>query len=69
MEHYNTYMIKGLPPSPICNPGAAAIEAALYPDDTSYLYFFHDTKGNMYTSKTLQEHKNQQEKYAPYLLY
>ena len=69
MEHYNTYMIKGLPPSPICNPGAAAIEAALYPEDTSYLYFFHDTKGNMYTSKTLQEHKNQQQKYAPYLLY
>ncbi len=69
MEYYNTYMIKGLPPSPICNPGAAAIEAALYPEDTSYLYFFHDTKGNIYTSKTLQEHKNQQQKYAPYLLY
>lgn len=69
MEYYNTYMIKGLPPSPICNPGSAAIEAALYPEDTSYLYFFHDTKGNLYTSKTLQEHKNQQQKYAPYLLY
>lgn len=69
MEYYNTYKIKGLPPSPICNPGAAAIEAALYPADTNYLYFFHDTKGNIYTSSTLQEHKQQLEKYAPYLLY
>ena len=36
---YNTYMIKGLPPGPIASPGRAALEAALYPADTNYLFF------------------------------
>ena len=36
---YNTYMYAGLPPMPICSPGAKAIEAALYPADTDYYYF------------------------------
>ena len=36
---YNTYTIKGLPPGPISNTGAKAIEAALYPADTKFLYF------------------------------
>lgn len=36
---YNTYMYAGLPPSPICSPGAKAINAALYPADTDYYYF------------------------------
>ena len=36
---YNTYIHPGLPPGPICCPGAASIKAALYPDDTDYLYF------------------------------
>lgn len=36
---YNTYMIPGLPPGPICSPGKASIEAALYPEDTDYYYY------------------------------
>ena len=36
---YNTYIIDGLPPGPICSPGQGSIEAALYPEDTDYLYF------------------------------
>ncbi len=36
---YNTYVIKGLPPGPIASPGAAALEAALYPAETDYLFF------------------------------
>jgi UPF0755 protein len=59
----------GLPPSPICNPGIAAIEAALYPENTDYYYYFHDTKGNMYTAKTYAEFKSKISVYAPYLKY
>lgn len=36
---YNTYIIKGLPPGPIANPGQKALQAALYPKDTAYLFF------------------------------
>ena len=36
---YNTYVNRGLPPTPICNPGEAAFKAALFPQDTKYLYF------------------------------
>ncbi len=53
---YNTYSNTGLPPGPICNPGAAAIRAALYPDDTKYYYFCHDDSGNIYLAATKSEH-------------
>ena len=36
---YNTYTNAGLPPGPICSPGLAAVQAALHPADTDYLYF------------------------------
>jgi UPF0755 protein len=36
---YNTYRYKGLPPAPVCNPSHSAIEAALFPEETKYLYF------------------------------
>lgn len=42
---YNTYKMKGLPPTPICNPTKMAIEAALYPADTDYLFFVADNSG------------------------
>ncbi|HUT53694.1 MAG TPA: endolytic transglycosylase MltG [bacterium] len=53
---YNTYLHQGLPPGPICNPGADAIEAALHPSDTGYLYFVADGSGRHVFSKTYLEH-------------
>ncbi len=45
----------GLPVGPICNPGAAAIEAALNPDDTNYYFFCHNNKGKLYLAKNYDE--------------
>lgn len=53
---YNTRIYKDLPPGPICNPGYASIEAALYPENTKYLYFVAKDSHSHYFSKSLQEH-------------
>jgi len=53
---YNTYLKKGLPPTPICNPGLESIEAALYPAPVPYLYFVSRNDGTHYFSRTLEEH-------------
>ena len=53
---YNTYVYPGLPPGPICNPGVAAIKAALHPAQTDFLYFVADAKGETRFARTLQEH-------------
>lgn len=53
---YNTYQINGLPPGPICNPGRAALEAALNPADTNDLFFVADGSGGHSFSETLKEH-------------
>lgn len=53
---YNTYLYKGLPPGPICNPGIDSIIAALEPANEDYLYFVLGDNGRHIFSKTYEEH-------------
>ena len=68
---YNTYLYGGLPLGPVCNPSPQAIRAALYPDESfraeKYLYFCakEPESGELYFSRTLQEHEQAVAIYAP----
>jgi UPF0755 protein len=53
---YNTYLIRGLPPGPISNPGLASIKAVLYPAETDYLYFVSKNDGTHFFSRDIKEH-------------
>ncbi len=60
---YNTYIIFGLPPGPICNPGRASLEAVLKPADSPDLYFVSRNNGTHCFSTTLKEHNRAVYKY------
>ncbi len=60
---YNTYIHKGRPPTPICNPGLAAIDAVINSEDSEYLYYLHDSEGQIHLAKTYEEHLENIEKY------
>jgi UPF0755 protein len=60
---YNTYLISGLPPTPICNPGKDSLLAALYPAPVSYFYFVSKNDGSHYFSSNIEEHNQAVWKY------
>src|SRR3989344_3159280 len=53
---YNTYLNKGLPPTPIANPSVASVLAALNPKNTSCIFYFHDAAGGFHCTDTYTEH-------------
>lgn len=60
---YNTYVQKGLPPGPIANPGFGSLHAALYPEDTDYLFFVAKSEREHHFSETYEEHRRAVRKY------
>jgi len=60
---YNTYKYRGLPPGPISNPSLTAIKAVIYPEKNDYWYFLSDNEGNIYYSKTLEQHNTYKARY------
>jgi len=54
---YNTYLYKGLPPTPICSPSITSIEAVLNPEETDCVYYLHDKTKQIHCAKTYAEHK------------
>ncbi len=64
-SEYNTYQHTGLPPGPICNPGVAALTAAMHPATSKYLYFVADpaAQGHSRFAATLEEHNRNVQAY------
>ena len=60
---YNTYVHKGLPPTPISNPGLDAIVASIEYESSDYLYFLADNSGTIHYSRTFEEHKEKKSWY------
>ena len=60
---YNTYLNYGLPPGPIANPGKDALEAALFPAETNYLYFVSKRDSTHQFSTNIRDHNNAVRKY------
>jgi UPF0755 protein len=57
---YNTYVIPGLPPQPICNPSVRSMLAVINPEPSDYLFFFSDRRGRHIFTRTYREHLNRQ---------
>ncbi|OGG09305.1 hypothetical protein A2154_03130, partial [Candidatus Gottesmanbacteria bacterium RBG_16_43_7] len=60
---FNTYKYPGLPPAPISNPGLSALMSVIYPARTSYMYYLHDSQGDVHFAATLEEHNQNIDKY------
>lgn len=60
---YNTRKNKGLPPTPIANPGERSIRAALYPEASPYWYYLHDAQGAIHYARTQTEHDTNRARY------
>lgn len=61
---YNTYLISGLPPTPISNPGKASLDAVVNATtDTPYLFYIHDSSGRTHYARNLVEHQRNIDKY------
>lgn len=60
---YNTYLNSVLPPAPIANPGLDSIQAAASPTQTDYLYYLHDSEGNVHYAETIEEHNQNIQNY------
>lgn len=60
---FNTYLYKGLPPAPICNPSLDSLFAAKNPIDSDYLFYISDNDGIMHYARTLSEHNQNIAKY------
>ena len=60
---YNTYKNKGLPPTPICNPGLASIKAVIDPQESDYWFYLSDGQGKIHFARTMEEHQKNIEEY------
>lgn len=60
---YNSYKLTGLPPAPIASPGLSSIKAAIYPEESDYWFYIHDSKGIIHYAKTIEEHNDNIRKY------
>lgn len=61
-----TYQRKGLPDSPIGNPGLEAINAAIYPEKSAFLYYLHDKEGSIHYARSFSEHQINIRKYLKF---
>lgn len=62
-SRYNTYKYRGLPPTPISNPGLDALTAAIYPQSSPYLFYLHGADGRAHYARTFEEHILNKERY------
>jgi len=65
---YNTYLIDGLPPGPICSPSLESIKAVISPAETTALYYLHSPDKQIHTAETYKQHQENIEKYLIDLL-
>ena len=62
-DPYNTRLVTGLPPTPICNPGLASIEAALEPEASDYWFYLTDSEGAVHYATSNEEHNANKAEY------